>query len=52
MGKNTAYVWSSTQHPSYTNYAWFRRFSDGHEYDNYKVNSYRVRPARRLKISS
>ena len=51
MGKNTAYVWSSTQHPSSTSYAWLRRFSDGNENYSVKTSSYRVRPARRLKIS-
>ena len=52
MGKNTAYVWSSTQHPSTTSSAWGRRFSDGNESYHHKTNSYRVRPARRLKISN
>lgn len=51
MGKNTAYVWSSTQHPSYTSNAWIRRFSDGNESTSSKTSSSRVRPARRLKIS-
>ena len=50
MGKNTTYVWSSTQHPSDTVYAWLRRFSDGHENYTSKTNSYRVRPCRRLKL--
>ena len=52
MGKNTTYVWSSTQHPSTTFNAWNRRFSDGYEFNTSKTGSYRVRPARRLKISS
>ena len=51
MGKNTTYVWSSTQYPYSTTNAWFRRFSDGNESYNLKTYSYRVRPARRLKIS-
>ena len=52
MGKNTTYVWSSTQPPSSTGTAWTRRFSDGFETNSYKSSSFRVRPARRLKISS
>lgn len=51
MGKNTTYVWSSTQHPSTTVSAWVRRFSDGNENNYTKTTNYRVRPARRLKIS-
>ena len=51
MGKNNTYVWSSTQHPITTNDAWIRRFSDGSENYTSKTVSYRVRPARRLKIS-
>ena len=52
MGKNITYVWSSTQHPSDTRCAWVHRFSDGDESYIGKANRYRVRPARRLKISS
>ena len=52
MGKNTTYVWSSTQYPSNTSTAWFLRFSDGDEYYYNKALSCRVRPARRLKISN
>lgn len=51
MGKNATYVWSSTQHPSTTNNAWYHRFSGGSESYYNKTTSYRVRPARRLKIS-
>lgn len=51
MGKDTGYVWSSTQHPSAATSAWHRRFSDGSENNLYKTGSYRVRPCRRLKLS-
>lgn len=50
MGKNSTYVWSSTQHPSNTNNARNWRFSDGNENNNYKNDTRRVRPCRRLKL--
>lgn len=52
MGKNATQVWSSSQHSSNKTAAWYLRFSDGLESYINKVNSLRVRPARRLKISN
>ena len=52
MGKNITYVWSSNQHQIYETNAWSRRFYDGPENSYGKTDSLRVRPARRLKISS
>lgn len=52
MGKNATYVWSSTQYSANTSIAWYRALSNGAESYGYKSVSCRVRPARRLKISS
>ena len=51
MGMNATYVWSSTQGAGSTNFAWYRRFSDGYESNYLKSDSYRVRPCRRLKLA-
>ena len=52
MGENATYVWSSTQDPSLTTTVWVRRFTDNFETSDYKEYIKRVRPARRVKISS
>ena len=44
------WYWSGTEHASSANYSWYQRFSDGSAASNYKTTSFRVRPARRLKI--
>jgi hypothetical protein len=44
------YYWTSTQYAPYTYYAWRQRCSDGSQDTNPKLNSYLVRPVRRLKI--
>ncbi len=44
------WYWTSTQYAPSTSGAWIQRCSDGYQYDGYKLNSYLVRPVRRLKI--
>jgi hypothetical protein len=42
----SSYYWSSTTYAGYTTYAWRVHFRNGYVTNNYKTNSYYVRPVR------
>jgi hypothetical protein len=45
-----AWYWSSEQHASNSDYAWYQYFSNGHQYDISKDNELRARAVRRIVI--
>lgn len=44
------WYWTSTQHVSGSDYAWYQRFGDGNQYYGSKYDEYRVRAVRRVPI--
>ena len=51
MGKDSIYVWASTEVMVSASTAWARKFSDGGEIYGTKTSNYRVRPCRRIPIT-
>ena len=45
-----AWYWSSTQHAEDAGYAWLQGFSDGYQFSNHKVNKWRARAVRTIKL--
>jgi hypothetical protein len=44
------WYWSSTQHVSPSDFAWYQGFGDGYQYYSYTDNEFRARAVRRLVI--
>lgn len=47
---NQVWYWSSTQHASYSDYAWYQYFDYGTQNSNHKHHDYRARAVRRSAI--